>query len=219
MKPAILFTQSEQQLWLSPLKAIFWENRKTLILSDLHFGKTGHFRKAGIAVPQDIYKNDLHRLFELVQFYQPVKLIVVGDFFHSVENKEADFFTKWRNDHFALEIELVKGNHDIMPAEWYSKNNIHVHDNEYADGPFRFVHEWQEILQDSENSFYISGHIHPGIRMSGLGRQSICLPCFYFEPNFAILPAFGGFTGLAIVSPTRSSRVFAIANQEVITIQ
>jgi uncharacterized protein len=219
MKPPLSFSISDQHLWLSPQKAVFWEERKALILSDLHFGKTGHFRKAGIAVPQDIFKNDLHRLFDLVQYFQPGKLIIVGDFFHSVVNKEADFFSKWRNDHPELLIELVMGNHDIMPAAWYHDNCIAVHETEYTEGPFRFVHEWPGILPGNENSFIFSGHIHPGIRMNGLGKQTMRLPCFYFEPQFAILPAFGGFTGLAILSPTRDSRVFAIANQEVITLQ
>jgi metallophosphoesterase superfamily enzyme len=54
-----------------------------LIVSDLHFGKTGHFRKSGIAVPQSVYKKDLQRLFHQVQYFQPRKLIVVGDLFHS----------------------------------------------------------------------------------------------------------------------------------------
>ena len=219
MKPPHSFSISEQQLWLSPQKAIFWEERKALILSDLHFGKTGHFRKAGIAIPQDVYKNDLHRLFELVQYFQPEKLIVVGDFFHSVANKEADLFSKWRNDHQDLVIELVMGNHDIMPVTWYTKNDITVHENEYAEGPFRFVHEWSGTLPENNNSFFFTGHIHPGIRINGLGKQSMRLPCFYFEPRFAILPAFGGFTGLAIISPTSGSRVFAIANQEVFSLR
>ena len=44
---------------LSNDRCVFWEEEKMLLLSDLHFGKTGHFRKEGIAVPQDIYKEDL----------------------------------------------------------------------------------------------------------------------------------------------------------------
>ncbi|ULQ50601.1 ligase-associated DNA damage response endonuclease PdeM [Flavihumibacter fluvii] len=218
MKQALSFTLLDQQLWLSPLKAIYWEETRALILSDLHFGKSGHFRKEGIAVPQDIYKNDLHRLFELVQYFQPLKLIIVGDFFHSAANKEADLFAKWRNDHPELKVELVKGNHDILPADWYKQNLIQVHDKEYVEGPFAFVHEWPGILQGNTN-FYFTGHIHPGVLISGTGRQSMRLPCFYFEKEYAILPAFGGFTGLATLSPTRSSRVFAIANEAIITLQ
>ena len=41
----------DQQFWLTTERTMFWEDEKSLIVSDLHFGKTGHFRKSGIAVP------------------------------------------------------------------------------------------------------------------------------------------------------------------------
>ena len=58
-----------QRLWLSPERIIFWEDEKALILSDTHFGKTGHFRKSGVPVPQNIFLEDLQRLFNLLQFF------------------------------------------------------------------------------------------------------------------------------------------------------
>ena len=39
-----------QDLVLLPQKAIYWKQEKTLIAADVHMGKVGHFRKAGIAV-------------------------------------------------------------------------------------------------------------------------------------------------------------------------
>ncbi|MBK7884096.1 MAG: hypothetical protein IPJ81_10085 [Chitinophagaceae bacterium] len=83
---------------LSGNRCIFWEEKKSLILSDLHLGKTGHFRKNGIAVPQNIYKDDMHRLVDAIQFFKPGNLIIVGDMFHSRENNEMGLFLKWRND-------------------------------------------------------------------------------------------------------------------------
>ena len=56
---------------LSNDRCIFWEEEKILLLSDLHFGKTGHFRKEGIAVPQGVYKDDLQRLVTQIQFFKP----------------------------------------------------------------------------------------------------------------------------------------------------
>ena len=53
------FPFHQQTLWLSPAKCIFWEEQKILILSDLHLGKSGHFRKSGVAIPQNIFKKDL----------------------------------------------------------------------------------------------------------------------------------------------------------------
>ena len=76
----------DQQLWLSNQRCIFWENKKTLILSDTHFVKTGHFRKEGIGLPQGIYNDDLKRFVDIFQYFQPDELIIIVDLFHSVDN-------------------------------------------------------------------------------------------------------------------------------------
>ena len=70
-----------QTFLLSAQRTIFWEEEKTLILSDLHLGKSGHFRKSGIAIPQNLYKEDLFRLLNEIQFFRPKQLIIVGDLF------------------------------------------------------------------------------------------------------------------------------------------
>lgn len=201
------------------MKAIFWESRRSLVLSDLHFGKSGHFRKAGIAIPQTVYREDLQRLFSLVQYFQPASLMVVGDFFHSTLNKEAALFAKWRQDHPHLNIDLIRGNHDILDNAWYDTQQIRVHEVQYADGPFCFIHESPDRIDTQSGVYYFSGHLHPGVRIHGAGKQSLRLPCFYFDREYAILPAFGGFTGLAIIEPSRNSSVFAIANQEILHLQ
>src|SRR5215211_4264070 len=104
MQTLLKHTIKDQALWLSPDRCIYWEEQSSLIVSDLHFGKTGHFRKSGIAVPQSVYKEDMQRLMDQLQFYKPHQLIVVGDLFHSAMNKELDFFKKWRNDFNQLHI-------------------------------------------------------------------------------------------------------------------
>src|ERR1700685_2130790 len=98
MQSPVPYKIKKQQLWLSPERMLFWEDEKALIVSDLHFGKTGHFRKSGIAVPQSVYKEDLQRLVSQIQHFQPSQIIIVGDFFHSQMNKELDLFQKWREN-------------------------------------------------------------------------------------------------------------------------
>jgi metallophosphoesterase superfamily enzyme len=66
---------------LLPQKCLFWENQKTLVLADLHFGKTGHFRKNGIGVPQSIFKEDMQRLLSLIQYFKPQNVLIIGDLF------------------------------------------------------------------------------------------------------------------------------------------
>jgi len=205
------FLLHNQTLWLSPERCIYWEEQNSLIVSDLHFGKTGHFRKSGIAVPQNVYKEDLQRLVNQVQYYKPQQLIVVGDLFHSVQNKELDFFKKWRLDFSQLHIQLVKGNHDILKKDWYTAANISVTDTHLHVGNFCFVHDIKEACAPSNDiHYYFTGHIHPCVLLKGLGKQSVSLPCYYFTESFAVLPAFSKFTGTAIVDRKSAENVFAI---------
>lgn len=218
-----------QQLWLSPERLIFWENEKALILSDLHFGKTGHFRKSGIAVPQNVYKEDLQRLVSQIQYFQPSQLIIVGDLFHSQLNKELDLFKKWRADFPDITIHLIKGNHDILHNEWYLQCDIRLAEENKMIHEFCFIHDITVaghtpalIPQNSKQrttNYFFSGHIHPGIRMNGAGKQSLCFPCFYFGKEYAVLPAFSRFTGMALIDPKKDENVFAIVGNKLLQLQ
>jgi metallophosphoesterase superfamily enzyme len=75
------------------------------------------------------------------------------------------------------------------------------------------------VIQMKESSYFFSGHIHPGIRINGSGRQSLCFPCFYFGKKYAVLPAFSRFTGVAMIYPEAGEQVFAIVNQQLIQLQ
>jgi DNA ligase-associated metallophosphoesterase len=218
MQAPVSYKLFHQQLWLSAHRCVFWEEAKTLIVSDLHFGKTGHFRKSGIAVPQAVYKEDLQRLVHLLQYFQPKQLVVVGDLFHSHENKELELFRKWRHDFPALHIHLVKGNHDILHNNWYKQCDIHVTEDELQLDCFRFRHDLDGPLVNARHYFF-SGHIHPGVRIKGPAKQSLSFPCFYFASNFCVLPAFSRFTGLAMVRPADHENVFAIVNNQIVQLQ
>ena len=43
---------NENHFDLHPSGALYWEEKKTLMLADVHLGKVAHFRKNGIAVPR-----------------------------------------------------------------------------------------------------------------------------------------------------------------------
>ena len=210
MTPALPFEIRSQHCWLSPERCLFWEEEKALVLSDLHFGKTGHFRKAGIPVPANVYREDLFRLFEQVGYFKPETIIFTGDLFHSYENLEHELFSKWRSSIPVKEIHLVRGNHDLLPRRAYADLDLILHENIYAKGPFLFVHDLQTIPDGHEGSYRISGHIHPGVRISGRGKQSLSFPCYYFSKDFAILPAFSKFTGFVTLEKGSDDKVFAI---------
>lgn len=205
-----------QTFWLSPQRCVYWEEEKILIVADLHFGKSGHFRKAGIPVPQDVFKKDLHTLFHCIQFFQPKQLIIVGDMFHSKANKEMDLFARWRSDIGWLHLSLVKGNHDILHNSFYANNAIEVFNETLSINDVAFVHDIVAVnFETTGSNYFFSGHIHPGVSIHGGSRQSISMPCFYFSQQYAVLPAFSGFAGYCIVRPKKSDAVFAIAGTNV----
>jgi uncharacterized protein len=199
---------------LSGSRCIFWEEEKALILSDCHFGKTGHFRKNGIAVPQTVFKEDIQRLTAQVQFFKPASLIIVGDLFHSHANKEMNLFVKWRQDFSELHINLIIGNHDILEEAWYDKTNIVCYKKQLKIGNFIFTHD--ELKASPEKNFYIfSGHIHPAISLYGIAKQSLKFPCFCFGKSSAVIPAFGRFTGVHKINPGKNDSVFAIVENKI----
>ncbi len=210
----------DNTFWLSPERCIYWEEQKTIILSDLHFGKTGHFRKAGIGVPQSVLKEDLHRLFTIIQFYKPSQLIIVGDMFHSVANKEMELFARWRNDMAETRFQLIKGNHDILHNSFYNAAGIEIINDRLQIHGFGFIHDPAAIAKEPVNDdYFFTGHIHPGVRISSGSRQTLSFPCYYIGKDFAILPAYSKFSGYVPVKPKHGDTVYAIVNQSLIQVK
>lgn len=207
--------------WLSPERSLFWEEENTLIIADMHLGKTGHFRKSGIAIPQSIYKADLQRLMSQLYLFKVDRLIIAGDLTHSVANKELDLFMKWRKDFSLLHIDLVKGNHDILDDGWYKEANITVSTKKLVAGPFLFIHDlkvYQKLSDEEKQLYAFTGHMHPAIAIRGAGKQSLQFPCFYFAKEYCVLPAFSRFTGSFKVSPQKGETVFAVVEDTVMQI-
>ncbi|APY07310.1 phosphoesterase [Winogradskyella sp. J14-2] len=179
-------------LILTNQRAIFWKAQGALILSDIHIGKTAHFRKHGIAVPDDILHNDLNRLKQLIQHFNAKKIIVVGDLFHAERNTDVEIFKIWLRQFLDLEWILVQGNHDRQSGHLMEELNIKVTSSLTLD-MFTFIHD---NLGQNSVGFIISGHTHPGVLLKGKGRQRLKLPCYQVTPWELVLPAFSRFTGL-----------------------
>ena len=207
-----------QRLWLLPQKAVYWQKKKILILADLHVGKTGHFRKHGIPVPNRVNQTNLGILNTLIERLSPDQLVVVGDLFHSDINKEWKVFEQWRKSYRQLEFSLVLGNHDILPDSCYHSTYINLFKRLRID-PFVFVHDPDDLKpRHIDNRYPISGHIHPAVQLKGKGRQSMKLPCFYFGEEIGIMPAFGTFTGTHVIRPSGNDRVYGIVNRKVVNL-
>ncbi len=210
-KNGVVLTQVKgENFLLLPEKAIYWEAKKMLLIADLHLGKTTHFRSNGIAVPKEVPNKNWMLLDQLIGDYEVERLCFLGDLFHSTFNHEWDVFAQWVKRHHQIRFELVLGNHDILEPIAYEQLGFKTVDK-LNEMPFVFTHEPQEC----EEGYNLAGHIHPGIRLKGKARQTHRSACFYFGEKGGILPAFGAFTGMANVKPTKNSQIFIVVNERV----
>jgi len=200
-----------EEIVLLPERAVWWPARKALIVADIHWAKSGHFRKHGLAMPAGIQAADGLRLAKLVRQYQAERLIVAGDFFHSHYNAEVDDFSHWRRQHPDLHLDFIRGNHDMLAPEFYRQWNFHTYETGLEIGPFYITHDAVE----KPGSFTIYGHLHPGLRLGG-GRP---LPCFCFTKDSLLLPAFGSFTGFKIIAPANYSQVYVAGEGKVLQLK
>lgn len=205
-----------QTLLLLPEKAVFWKEEQTLILADIHMGKVGHFRKAGIGIPKQMEQDDLAVLSDLVHEYKPQSIIFLGDLFHSEHNNDWDWLVLWRSLFHKIRIILVLGNHDILNEELYKDLRFEIYAELYS-GPFLFTHEPLKPNAFLNHDFYaVSGHIHPAVALKGSGREMLTLPCFHFGRRQAVLPAFGKFTGKVSGRYASEDQIFAVLQNKIL---
>jgi DNA ligase-associated metallophosphoesterase len=209
-------TIRDEELILAKERAIFLPKEQLLAISDLHLGKTAHFRKAGLQVPSTLAQSDLNRLSDLLNQYQPKTLLINGDMFHHDVNTDIDDFEYWKEQYSTLKFVLVKGNHDNLDEKQYQKLGIEIYEPSYCTSNFCFIHD--AVKCKEENLYPISGHIHPGVSIYGKAKQSLKFPCFYFGKDYAVMPAFSAFTGLSLIKPKANEQVFAITPTKVVRV-
>lgn len=202
----------DQHFILHPAGVMFWKEQRMLLISDVHLGKISHFRKYGSAVPHAAISENFIRLTEVVEFFSPVTICFMGDLFHSSLNVEWDLFANWISE-TKLTVVLVAGNHDIISEIKYEALRIKIY-SEIILKNILLTHHPEE----REGFYNICGHLHPGYKLRGVGRQVVKLRCFYINKQQLIMPAFGEFTGNYWISPNEGDRVFAITKKEVILV-
>lgn len=192
--------------------AVYWVQKKLLLISDAHLGKVSHFRKHGAGIPNGIiYKNFL-KMDSVITQFSPEGICFLGDLFHSALNKEWDLFSSWVTK-TNLPMVLIAGNHDIINPKKYEALGIQTVSEWAVDG-FLLTHHPEE----RDGHFTLCGHIHPAVQLRGSGRQFLKLPCFFKTKNQMILPAFGEFTGTYVMEPQQGDAVYVITKDAVMPI-
>jgi len=202
---------------LLPDKAMFWPRGKTLFIADYHLGKVAAFRDAGLPLPSGTTTQAVNRLSACIAATGAEHLVFLGDFLHSKSArapKTLARFAEWRCEYSQVAVTLVRGNHDDKagdpPAEW----NIRCVEEGEMLPPFVLAHHPGALV----GGLALCGHIHPAVRLSDPSGPGLTLSCFWFKQDYAVLPAFGEFTGSAVVRPVKGDRCFVVAGDRVIAV-
>jgi DNA ligase-associated metallophosphoesterase len=203
-----------EPLTLLPEKAAFLAERRTLLVADLHIGKAVSFRGLGVPVPRGTTSETLAALGTLIDRLAARRVVVLGDFLHSARAHAAATLAvleRWRGEHAALDLLLVRGNHDRRAGDPPRRLGIETIDEPLRLGGLALCHH----PRAETGAYVLGGLLHPCVTLAAGARDRLRLPCFWFGPQRGVLPAFGAFTGLQAIRPAPGDRVFAIADDRV----
>jgi DNA ligase-associated metallophosphoesterase len=180
--------------------ALYWEQERLLVVSDLHLEKGSSYATRGVLLPPYDTIATLGRLGAVIARHDPRRVIALGDSFHdrsaqdrlSPANREMLAALQVRRDWI-----WISGNHD---PELSSDVGGSVLD-EVAIGAITFRHEPTGAKGE------IAGHLHPKARVSARGR-AVERRCFATDGLRAVMPAFGAYTGGLNIRDAAFAKIF-----------
>lgn len=200
-------------LWLLPEGGVLEPGSGSLLVADVHLGKADMFRRHGVPVPEGPNQATLQTLGDMIRRYRPRQMVFLGDLVHDRLPSQHPVFAelaRWRDQHHAVAMTLVLGNHDLKAGPLPTACGIRTVQPGRALGPLQLRHEPLTAANDTPDAgapFAVAGHIHPVVRV-GSRRDSVRTRCFWMQPNQLILPAIGAFTGGYAISPAHGHQVF-----------
>jgi len=205
-----------ESLILLKERAILWEKKGVVFITDPHFGKDASMRSQAVPMP-DILDSELGRLSELLISTSAAHLVILGDFYHDVEGlskNQSLRITAFTDSFPRLEFTLIRGNHDLKAGDPPQSTRINCVNPPYDLGPFTLIHDPE--TRAAGDAHYLAGHLHPGVRLRVNRKEAVSMPAFSIAKNLIVLPAFGRLTGQGGLKTGGQKRIVAIAEDELI---
>ena len=184
----LTFPFANQELEARPTGALYWPAQGLLCISDLHLGKSARAaRRWGVHFPPYDVQDTLQRLEAEIEATQARIVLCLGDSFDDVQASRelGDGAREW-----ILRLQAgrrwiwAEGNHDPGPLDLGGE---HLAELKIDGLIFRHISEAGATAE-------ISGHYHPKAPVKTRARI-ITRPCFLWDTNRIIMPAFGTYTG------------------------
>jgi len=169
--------------------ALYWRSQRTLLVADLHLEKASSYAKRGTFLPPYDTRQTLVRLAEVMDRYEPARVIALGDSVHDrgaalrMAAEDLEILQILQEDR---EWIWLTGNHDPdIPPQLGGKACGEL---EIAGIALRHQPAVGAVTHE------IAAHMHPAARLSMYG-YSIRRACFVGNGRRLVMPAFGAFAG------------------------
>ena len=188
--------------------ALFHQQEKWLAVADLHFGFELSQRAAGHLVPLWGMESIETRLRELLRYYRPQMLILLGDLVHD-KTAACEFVSLVTRLREQSDVLLLAGNHDSQIKHL----NIGWRDSFVTD---RFEFHHGDCAREQNGRIQIIGHFHPAaILRDGAGLR-LKFPALVQESHCWILPAFSPWAAGTEWIERAQSRIWLCTPQRIL---
>ncbi len=173
-----------------PWGALWWPERSLLAVADLHFEKGSAIAsRTGQMLPPYDTQATLKLFSEIVERYQPKRIVCLGDNFHDVEGPsrlDAGARKSIQDLMRGRRFVWIEGNHDAAAALVLGGESS----PELEMGPLIFRHEPRVGNAAGE----ICGHLHPVTTVTTRAKR-LRRRCFVSDGTRCVMPALGAYTG------------------------
>ena len=160
-----------------------------MAVSDLHLEKGATLASRGSLLPPYDTAATLTRLAARIDYWQPRRVISLGDSFHDGEASSRmpqNYRSKLAGAMQGRDWIWISGNHDPEPPQGIGGDCA----DEVAIGALTFRHAPAAGFVIGE----VSGHMHPHARIVRRGK-AVRRRCFVTDGARLVMPAFGAFAG------------------------
>ena len=193
---------ANQNFSIFPNGELYWQNKKTLIISDLHFEKGSFFSETRQFIPPFDTIETLRQLSKFIDDHPVEMIIFLGDLVHdkfafqrmALEAKEL-FFEILKN----MNCTLTVGNHD--DTSFLKDIGLNLTENIIIDD-ICFSHH-----PTIDKKFSVFGHYHPKVRLK-INSRGIWTSCFIANKEKLLMPSYGYFTGGLSIKSLEIQRLF-----------
>lgn len=187
--------------------ALFHKRQRWLAVADLHFGYELSQRAAGRLMPMWGMRSIAERLQELLDDYQPERLVILGDLVH---DRSAAREVRALLEQLAARCELVVlgGNHDRQLMRELKLRMA------WETEGFHFHHG--HCAAEESGAIQVIGHHHPAGTVSDGAGLRLKLPAFVQRRRCWIMPAFSPWASGTSWRSDEESRIWLCSPRRIL---